>query len=59
MTTFQEFIGSEGHVPAWPYAIRYDKEQEIEAVRAFMETNAKNSIRLVTKAIMKIFFFLP
>ncbi|MBN2320146.1 MAG: FAD-binding protein [Acidobacteria bacterium] len=30
MTTFQEFIGNEGHVPAWPYAIRYDQEQEIE-----------------------------
>jgi len=30
MTTFQEFIGNEGHVPAWPYAISYDQEQEIE-----------------------------
>ena len=31
MTTFQEFIGNEGHVPEWPYGIRYDQEQEIEA----------------------------
>jgi succinate dehydrogenase/fumarate reductase flavoprotein subunit len=30
MTTFHEFIGNEGHVPAWPYPVRYDKEQEIE-----------------------------
>jgi succinate dehydrogenase/fumarate reductase flavoprotein subunit len=30
MTTFQEFIGNEGQVPEWPYAIRYDQEQEIE-----------------------------
>ena len=30
MTTFHEFIGSEGHAPAWPYAIRYDQEQEIK-----------------------------
>jgi succinate dehydrogenase/fumarate reductase flavoprotein subunit len=30
MTTFQEFIGNEGHAPAWPYPIRYDQEQDIE-----------------------------
>ncbi len=30
MTTFQEFIGNKGRVPEWPYAIRYDQEQEIE-----------------------------
>jgi succinate dehydrogenase/fumarate reductase flavoprotein subunit len=30
MTTFQEFIGNEGHVPAWPYDVRYGQEQEIE-----------------------------
>jgi succinate dehydrogenase/fumarate reductase flavoprotein subunit len=30
MTTFHEFIGKEGRGPEWPYAIRYDQEQEIE-----------------------------
>ncbi len=30
MTTFHEFVGNEGHAPVWPYAIRYDQEQEIE-----------------------------
>ncbi len=30
MTTFHEFVGNEGHVPEWPYPIRYDREQEIE-----------------------------
>jgi succinate dehydrogenase/fumarate reductase flavoprotein subunit len=30
MTTFHEFVRNEGRVPAWPYAIGYDKEQEIE-----------------------------
>ena len=31
MTTFFEFMKKEGHPPEWPYPIRYDKEQEIEA----------------------------
>jgi len=31
MTTFHEFMKKEGHAPEWPYPIRYDKEQEIEA----------------------------
>jgi len=31
MTTFHEYIENEGHVPAWPYAIHYDREQEAEA----------------------------
>jgi succinate dehydrogenase/fumarate reductase flavoprotein subunit len=30
MTTFNEFLEKEGHAPAWPYPIKYDKEQEIE-----------------------------
>jgi succinate dehydrogenase/fumarate reductase flavoprotein subunit len=30
MSTFQEFVGNEGHVPLWPYEIRYGREQEIE-----------------------------
>ncbi len=30
MSTFHEFIGKEGHAPEWPYAIRYDQEQEID-----------------------------
>ena len=30
MTTFQEFIGNEGQVPEWPYAVQYDQEQGIE-----------------------------
>jgi succinate dehydrogenase/fumarate reductase flavoprotein subunit len=30
MTTFQEFIGDEGHAPLWPYGIHYDREQEVE-----------------------------
>ncbi len=31
MTTFHEFVGKNCHVPAWPYAIHYDREQETEA----------------------------
>ena len=30
MTTFHEFVGNKGYAPAWPYAIRYDQEREIE-----------------------------
>jgi len=30
MSTFQEFVGNEGHAPLWPYEICYDREQEIE-----------------------------
>jgi succinate dehydrogenase/fumarate reductase flavoprotein subunit len=30
MTTFHEFLEKEGHAPAWPYAIRYDQEEEVE-----------------------------
>jgi len=30
MTSFNEFLEKEGRAPAWPYPIRYDKEQEIE-----------------------------
>jgi succinate dehydrogenase/fumarate reductase flavoprotein subunit len=30
MTTWQEYMKEEGHAPAWPYPIRYDKEQEID-----------------------------
>jgi succinate dehydrogenase/fumarate reductase flavoprotein subunit len=30
MTTFHEFVGNEGRAPAWPYAICYGQEQEIE-----------------------------
>ncbi len=29
MTSFHEFIASDGRVPVWPYPIRYDREQEI------------------------------
>ncbi len=31
MTTFHEFVGKNCHVPAWPYAIHYDREREAEA----------------------------
>jgi succinate dehydrogenase/fumarate reductase flavoprotein subunit len=31
MTTFQEFVGNEGHAPLWPYEIRYGRELEIDA----------------------------
>jgi succinate dehydrogenase/fumarate reductase flavoprotein subunit len=31
MTTFNEYIEKEGHAPPWPYPVKYDKEQEIEA----------------------------
>jgi succinate dehydrogenase/fumarate reductase flavoprotein subunit len=30
MTTFHEFIQNEGCPPEWPYAIRYEQEQEID-----------------------------
>jgi succinate dehydrogenase/fumarate reductase flavoprotein subunit len=30
MTTFSEFIKTNGHAPEWPYPLRYDEEQEIE-----------------------------
>ncbi len=30
MTTFHEFVANEGRAPGWPYAIRYDQEQQIE-----------------------------
>jgi succinate dehydrogenase/fumarate reductase flavoprotein subunit len=30
MTTFNEFLEKEGHAPAWPYPVNYDKEREIE-----------------------------
>ncbi len=30
MTTFQEFIGKQGHAPEWPYRICYDREQVID-----------------------------
>ena len=30
MTTFHEYVGNDGRVPVWPYAIRYDQEQEIQ-----------------------------
>jgi len=31
MTKWQDFIGKDGKAPAWPYPIRYDSEQEIDA----------------------------
>jgi NADPH-dependent 2,4-dienoyl-CoA reductase/sulfur reductase-like enzyme len=30
MTSFHQFVEQKGHVPAWPYPIRYDQEQEID-----------------------------
>jgi succinate dehydrogenase/fumarate reductase flavoprotein subunit len=30
MTTFHEFVGNNGQAPEWPYAIRYDQEQEVD-----------------------------
>ena len=31
MSTWHEYLKQQGHAPDWPYPIRYDKEQEIEA----------------------------
>jgi succinate dehydrogenase/fumarate reductase flavoprotein subunit len=31
MALFHDSIGQDGHVPDWPYPIRYDSEQEIDA----------------------------
>jgi len=31
MTTWHEYLKEEGHPPDWPYPIRYDQEQEIDA----------------------------
>ena len=31
MSTWHEYLKEQGHAPDWPYPIRYDKEQEIEA----------------------------
>lgn len=31
MTAWQEYLKKEGQAPSWPYPIRYDQEQEIEA----------------------------
>ena len=31
MATWQDYFNAEGHAPAWPYPIRYENEQEIEA----------------------------
>jgi succinate dehydrogenase/fumarate reductase flavoprotein subunit len=30
MPTWQEFLEKKGHMPPWPYPLRYDQEQEIE-----------------------------
>ena len=30
MTSWQEYLKKEGHPPAWPYPVSYEKEQEIE-----------------------------
>jgi succinate dehydrogenase/fumarate reductase flavoprotein subunit len=30
MTSWQEYLDKEGHPPAWPYPVNYEKEQEIE-----------------------------
>jgi len=30
MPTWQDYMLKDGHAPAWPYPLRYDKQQEIE-----------------------------